>query len=154
MPPDATPPAPKNVGTYAATFTTDRAWFERVQAAIDSHVTEQQWDQLATELVPGSMVFVERDKEPVAVACALKREDEWRELTWVAVALEHRGKRLGKIVCSARIRELLDSGEQRILGSTRDERLTALRIYLEIGFHPVQREDKVERWHAICNNLA
>ena len=57
------------------------------------------------------------------------------------------------MVCSALIRQQLASGEQRIFGSTQDERLAALRIYLEIGFHPVHREDKVERWRAICDHL-
>jgi mycothiol synthase len=100
------------------------------------------------------MVFVESDDVPVAVACALEREEGWRELAWVAVASVHRGKGLGSMVCSALIRHLLASDEQRIFGSTQDERLAALRIYLEMGFYPVHREDKVERWHAICNNLS
>ena len=152
-PPNEAPPAPTNVGTYVTRFTLNRTWFDRVQSASGWHVTDEQWNQLSTELVPSSMVFVEKSEEPVAVACALEREDEWLELAWVAVAFEHRGKRLGRMVCSALIRQLLASREQRICASTQGARLAALRIYLKVGCHPVHCEDKVERWRAICNNL-
>ena len=152
-PPDGTPPASMKVAPYGTRFTTNRAWFDRVQAASGWNVTDQQWSQLSTELVPESMVFVERGGEPVAVACALEREDDWRELAWVAVASEHRGRRLGTMVCAALIRRLLAAGHDRVFGSTQGERLAALRIYLEIGFHPVHREGKVDRWRAICDEL-
>ncbi len=152
-PPNGTPPASTAVEACVPHFKLDRTWFERVQAASGWQVTEEQWDQLLTDLLPGSVVFAVNDKEPVAVACVLSREDRWRELAWVAVAAEHRGKRLGKMVCSTLIRQLLASGEHRIFCSTQDERLAAIRIYLEIGFYPVHREEKIDRWRSICNNL-
>jgi mycothiol synthase len=152
-PPDGNPPVSTTVAAHLPHFKLNRTWFDRVQAASGWQVTEEQWNQLLTELLPNSIVFAAKGKEPVAVACALAREDGWRELAWVAVASEHRGKRLGKLVCSALIQQLLASGDQHIFCSTQDERLSAIRIYLEIGFHPVHRADKIDRWRAICNKL-
>ena len=152
-PRNGSPPVKNAVDSYLPHFKTNRLWFDHVQAASGWHVTEQQWDQVLKELVPNSMVFAAQGQEPVAVACALDRDDAWSELAWVAVASEHRGKRLGRFVCSELIRHLLETGKPRIFCSTQDERLAAIRIYLEIGFHPVFRENKGDRWRAICSNL-
>lgn len=152
-PNDAPPPAPLTVPHYQCQFAVDRTWFERVQAASGWQVTSAQWAQLSAELLPGSMVFATKSGEPVGVATALVRDNGWRELAWVAVDVESRGQRLGKLLCAVLIRKLLDSGEKLIVGSTQDERIAALRNYLEIGFHPVYRQEKVERWRAICRKL-
>jgi len=152
-PPDGTLPASTTVKAYVPHFQLNRVWFDRVQAASGWQITDEQWNQLLTELLPDSMVFGTKGEEPVAVACALSREDGWRELAWVAVASHHRGNRVGKMVCSTLIQHLLTSGDQLIFCSTQDERLAAIRIYLEIGFHPVHREEKIDRWREICDNL-
>ena len=146
-------PIEVHVEDYVSQFATDRSLFVRVQDGIGWHITEEQWSLLLTEMVPDSMVFVMRDGDPVAVACALSRADGWVELAWVAVVPEFRSMGLGKMVCSVLVQHLLTSGHHRVYGSTQDERLAALSIYLGIGFHPVYREDKVKRWVEICSNL-
>lgn len=132
---------------------TGRQPFEAVQATINWDVTDDQWNLLLSELVPGSMVFVRFGDEPVGVACALFRDGGWVELAWVAVSPHHRCRGLGKIVCSAVIEQVNLLGSFRIFGSTQDSRLAALMIYLDIGFHPVYRPGKVERWRSICQKL-
>ena len=135
-------------------FVLDRTAFEHVQAAIGWQVTDNQWDQLMQELVPGSMVFVKDDSgEPMATACACATKNKWTELAWVAVAENHRGKRLGKVVCIALVKKLLGTGTKHIFGSTQDERLMAVRVYLEMGFFHVYRKEKVSRWRDICDRL-
>ena len=152
-PPEGAQPVPKSIAECQLHFRTDRDWFHHVQAASGWRVTDEQWTQLLSELVPDSMVFATAANEPVAVACALAREDRWQELAWVAVAAKHRGQRLGKLVCSTLVRQLITSGERLIYCSTQDERLAAIRIYLEMGFHPVHRPDKIDRWQTICGHL-
>ncbi len=138
---------------YSVDVSNNRILFEVVQSSIGWHVTETQWNLLLSELVPDSMVFVRYEDVPIAVACALFRDDDWVELAWVAVAPNHRGRGIGKIVCSAVIRQLNLLGSYRVFGSTQDSRLAALKIYLNIGFHPVHRVEKVERWRSICQRL-
>lgn len=146
-------PVSAGVQPYWTQFELNRAWFDRVQRAAGWQVSDDQWTELMTELRPDSMVFALDGKEPVAVACARIRECGWRELAWVAVASEHRGKRLGQLVCSTLIQQLLADDENLIFCSTLDERLAALRIYLKLGFHPVYEQDKINRWRVICANL-
>lgn len=138
---------------YFVDISNDRLSFEAVQAAIGWHVTDEQWNLLQSELVPGSMVFVRHDNKPVGVACALFRDAGWAELAWVAVWPEYRRQGIGKIVCSAVVGQLHSLGSHKIFGSTQDHRLAALKIYLDIGFRPLVRPDKVERWWSIYQKL-
>jgi mycothiol synthase len=146
------PPASIEIPGCSLYFALDQQAFEQVQSEADWTVTENQWRQLLKEIVPGSMVFAQTNSTPVGVACAVSRDD-WVELGWVAVATAHRGKGIGAMVCAALTRHLLASGRQRLLGSTHDHRLAALRIYLDLGFHPVYREEKTDRWRAVCAQL-
>lgn len=90
---------------------------------------------------------------PVAVACAEPRAKGWVELTWVAVTTPHRGRGLGRAVCTDLVEALRADGHERIMGSTLDERIHALRIYLDMGFRPVRRPDKRARWDVVQARL-
>jgi len=133
----------------------DQPAFRAVQRSIGFDVTEAAWSTLAAHLVGASMVIAEttRDREPVAVAAAERRDGGWVELGWVAVAPAHRGRRLGLSVCSLLTRSLIDAGETRLFGSTQDDRLAALAIYFTLGYVPVFRPEKLDRWRRVCNAL-
>lgn len=146
-PPEVTCPSGVEVRLGA-----DRAAFEQVQAAIGFVVTDAHWAGIV--LVDDGMVVAEADGQPVAVACAESRDEGWSELAWVAVAPACRGRGLGRLVCSALIAHLLAHGHDRIVGSTQDHRLHALRIYLGLGFRPLERPEKAERWAAVHAALA
>lgn len=141
------------IETYSAELTMNRTAFEQVQNSIGWHVSEEQWEQLSKEIVENSMVLITQFGAPVAVACGLSRANNWVELAWVAVLPAHRGRSIGKMLCNAVLRQLLDQGHLDIFGSTQDERLSALEIYLDIGFYPLYRKDKAERWSSICYKL-
>ena len=142
-----------DVESYSSNVIYDRKNFERVQASIGWHVTEDQWEALAKNLVTDSMVMVTHSGETVATACAITHVNNWVELAWVAVSPKHRGLGIGKMVCSAVIGQLLTSGHRSIFGSTCDERLAAIKIYLDIGFSPYFRREKTGRWKRICQKL-
>jgi len=138
--------------TYAFRTGVDYTPFETVQKAIGFEMTRAAWDTLLARLVQGGMVFIEtcETRTPVAVAAAECREDGWVEIGWVAVVPEHRGRGLGLAACAALTRVLMAAGEKRIFGSTQDHRIAALRIYFTLGFHPVHRTEKVQRWRTVC----
>jgi mycothiol synthase len=142
-----------NVESYSADTVMDREAFESVQDSIGWSVTEEQWLLISTEVIEGSMVVISQSEKPVAVACGLLRPDSWVELAWVAVAPAHRSLGIGKMVCGTVVRQLLSTGNSKIFGSTQDERLSAIKIYLDIGFYPLYRKEKVERWRSICQKL-
>lgn len=75
-------------------------------------------------------------------------------LHWVASDPERRGERLGLAVVAA---VLLDMAERDLTGcvlETDDDRLSALRLYLGLGFVPVLRDDDhAARWSRIMPQL-
>lgn len=141
------------VDGYLAEKVADREVFELVQDSIGWRVTDDQWHVVSKEVVSNSMVAIFHAGSPVAIACGLSRPSDWTELAWVAVAPAHRGMGIGKMVCGAVVAGLLEDGRSKIYGSTQDERLSAIKIYLDIGFYPLYRKEKVERWESICQKL-
>ena len=133
-----------------ADYVVDRPAFEAVQAAAGWQMPPGQWADLVNEWVAESMVLLRVEGFAVAAACALRRTDDWIELAWVAVVPAFRGRGLGRAVCAALLARVLELGHVRLFGSTQDARLPALRIYLDLGFAPVYRAEKVARWQAIC----
>ena len=124
-----------------------RVDFVAVQAAIGFDISDAMWQEL--DLVPEAMVVVHDEHGPVATAAALQAPNGWAELAWVAVAPQHRGKGLGRLVSAFVVAHLLQAGHERIIGSTQDARIQALGIYLKMGFKPVWRSEKAERWTAV-----
>jgi len=152
-PPGADAPDASPVAGYSLRVGADRAAFESVQAGIGFDVTDAAWTGLSERLVDTAMVLAFGSDEPVAAAAAERRAGGWVELGWVAVSPAHRGRGLGLAVCARLTRRLLETGETALFGSTQDHRLAALRIYFALGFHPVHRDAKRDRWRAVCERI-
>ncbi len=94
----------------------------------------------------------------VATAMAVVGDDalhpQGGELGWVAADPAHRGHGLGRAVCSAVVRRLLEAGYRRIFLKTDDWRLPALVVYLRMGFVPLLYEEGMaERWRGVYAEL-
>ncbi|MFT4976670.1 MAG: hypothetical protein ACI8S6_002575 [Myxococcota bacterium] len=150
-PRDAVSPPPEAPDGIVLEAGLDRAGFTEVQQSIGFDVTDEIWD--AADFVPEAMVVAHSSEGPVAVAAAEQRSGGWVELGWVAVAPEHRGQGLGRAVSAALVGALLEAGHTNLVGSTQDERIQALRIYLSLGFEPVRRPEKAARWAAVYEAL-
>ena len=75
-------------------------------------------------------------------------------LDYVAADPDHQGRGLGKAVCAAVIRYLLDRDYPSVVLSTDDWRRPAIKTYLRLGFRPKMiREDMPERWRVILEEL-
>lgn len=148
------PAVPRLDSAYRLTPGFDQRAFVSVQTSIGFDVTDDHMAHLASTLVAPFMVFavLKATNEATAVAAAERRAPGWVELSWVAVAPSHRGRGLGRAVCSAVTHDLVSAGERVVL-STQDERTAALAIYFEVGFQPVFRIDKVDRWRSACDHL-
>ncbi|MEZ4317198.1 MAG: GNAT family N-acetyltransferase [Myxococcota bacterium] len=129
----------------------DRAAFVAVQRSIGFDVTDAIWERLRFTHV---VLARDADGTPIAVACGEPRANRWTELSWVAVAPAHRGRGLGAAVCAELVGWLLAHGHDRIVGSTQDTNLPALRVYLSLGFVPVGRDAKRARWNAVLKTLS
>ncbi len=103
----------------------------------------------------GSRVIV-CDTDIVAATFASRRsvEPPVGALDYVIGHPEHKGRQLGCCVCAAVVCYLVSRGYERIVLSTDDWRLPALKTYLKLGFLPnLCREDMPDRWRAIYQKL-
>ena len=110
---------------------------------------------LGPERKEGSRV-VERDGVIVAATFASVQPDmeDMGRVDFVTSLPEYRGYGLGRLVCSAVVRYLIDKGYSRVILFTDDWRLPAIGLYLSMGFEPqMTRDDMPGRWEAIRRNL-
>lgn len=95
--------------------------------------------------------------EPVATASARVAPGQWGQsgyVHWVGAHPAHRGKGLGRLVTLRVLRHFAEAGRTDAVLETDDERLHAIRIYLELGFVPEpSRPGHAERWEAILRAL-
>lgn len=139
---------------YSINTGVDSNQFRQVQGAIGFEVNDAVWAELTESLADNAMTLAVDAMTESAVAAALaEQRGPWLELGWVAVAPRHRGNGLGYAVCCALVTHLLAEGQTRLFGSTQDHRLAALSIYFALGFHPVLRPEKMERWRVVCGQL-
>ena len=65
----------------------------------------------------------------------------------------HRKLGLGTICATAATKRLLDGGYENIWVTTDDERIGAIKIFLSIGFKPVEKEITKFRWEKILSRI-
>ena len=64
----------------------------------------------------------------------------------------HRKKGLGKNICIAVINHFIEKKYKKIILQTEDWRISAISIYLKLGFRPVYTDENLEkRWQKIIN---
>ncbi len=128
-----------NSGEYGSDW--DRAHF-------DEYMT-------GPERIPGSRV-AEWEGEIAAATFASVQPDmeDMGRVDFVTSLPRYRGYGLGRLVCAAVTRYLVDKGYSRIILFTDDWRLPAIGLYLSMGFEPqMTREDMPGRWEKIRQNL-
>ncbi len=126
-----------------------------------------RWDHdklnrmIAGEQAPmplGGVYFALKDSQPVATACMFIYDIDGRECSqfgWLVVHPEHRGIGLGTDITRAVLRFIRQLGHNYVFLMTDDVRLSAIRIYLKLGFEPeFVHPSHEERWKAIRHRLA
>ena len=128
-----------NTGDYGSDW--DRARF-------DEYMT-------GSERMAGSRVAVRDGKIVAATFASVQTDmDDTGRVDFVTSLPKYRGFGLGRLVCSAVVRYLVDRGYSRVILFTDDWRLPAIGLYLSMGFEPqMTREDMPGRWDRIRQNL-
>jgi len=139
----------------------DEAGYARlVQAAGLGRWTVQRVRGMLRTALPHGLILVEHKRTARLVATCVASHNArpghpfGAELGWVAVHPEHRGKRLGLVVCAAALRRALDAGYEEIFLRTDDHRLPAIKTYFRLGMVPrLAGTGMKRRWRAVCEAL-
>jgi mycothiol synthase len=112
-----------------------------------------------TILPDGHFVVVHRATgKVVATAMARHRPRDRHpfggEVGWLTVDPAHRGRRLGIAVAAAATARLIRAGYRRVYLQTDDDRLAAIKSFLQLGFEPFLYADGMaERWERVYRKV-
>lgn len=138
----------------------EAAWAGIMNTGLGSGWTAERCEEELTGLPrfrPDGLFFVTRQGEPVGSACAWPdAPDDYAraQVHMVCVKPEHRGRRLGRVLCVAVLRYMRDHGFQSAYLTTDDFRLAAVKEYFDLGFEPDYVEESHRaRWARVIAEL-
>lgn len=152
------PPKGYVLRTYEQTD--DHAWARIVARAFQTECSASVFRKEIAEqelFSPERVFFIVHEGQPVGTATAWWRPEFGAEagyLHMVGVVPEHTGRGLGKVLASAVLRFFEQQGLETAFLHTDDERLAAVKTYLELGFEPVVEDEEVRRrWVEVFRGL-
>lgn len=125
---------------------------------IDETIGMEAYDKAISqlpEIIPErDIFFLDYRGEHIATTTGFLEGDRGR-IHMVGLKSEFRGKDLSKYVLYAALRNILELGDPACTYLTTDDfRLGAVKLYLNIGFQPVEYDvGMVERWEALMEIL-
>jgi len=126
-------------------------------------MSQPEWQNYKDKILPDGLFVIVHDQsnELVATAGAVHNPNPGRyyfpfggELGYLIVHPEHRGKGLGKAICSSVVQRFLAAGYESVRVAVKGWRLPAIKTYLKVGFVPFLHDPSVLlRWKRICEKL-
>ena len=126
-------------------------------------MTQNEWQKYKDKVLPEGLFVIIHDnsKSLVATAGAAHNPNPGRyyfpfggELGYLIVHPEHRGKRLGRIVCAQVVQRFLSAGYGSIRVAVLGWRYAAIKTYLRVGFEPfIHDRTLLTRWKRICKEI-
>jgi mycothiol synthase len=106
---------------------------------------------------PGGILFATHADQLVGTVCTFLRPEKQGvtpEIGWVVVHPEHRGHGLATQLCRAALGLIRDLGHDYAYLVTEDFRLTAIAMYLRLGFEPEMVDaSHPGRWEVLRRTL-
>ncbi len=138
----------------------EAAWCRLVNECIGGHTDEAGCRSSLTatpEFAPEDMFFAEHGADVVGTACAHRGAHTPEGVGYVhmvAVDPSHRGKGLGRALVVAVLRRFRELGYRTATLQTDDFRLSAIKLYLDLGFHPTMTDEShPARWERVLAQL-
>lgn len=110
-------------------------------------------------VIPDGWFFItDRSGQMAAAAMCLHnytgRSPYTGDVGWVACHPDHRGRRLGRCLCSYVTRRFLDAGYTDIQLHTESFRLAAIKTYFDAGYLPsIPSPELASIWEGVCAQL-
>lgn len=149
------PPTPKNYNLRQFHMGDDKSYQELFDLAF--HMPDALVKTLEKALTDGFFVIEHIPSSTIVASCVAERESNASNnciLGWLVCDPSHTGKKLGTIVAAAVTNKLAKEGCVNPRLSTDDFRLSAIRIYLDLGWKPyLYKPDMEQRWDETCTRL-
>ena len=149
------PPTPKNYNLRQFHMGDDKSYQELFDLAF--HMPDALVKTLEKALTDGFFVIEHIPSSTIVASCVAERESNTSNnciLGWLVCDPSHTGKKLGTIVAAAVTNKLAKEGCVNPRLSTDDFRLSAIRIYLDLGWKPyLYKPDMEQRWDETCTRL-
>ena len=146
---------PEGYGIHTARLDSKRVWEKIIESSFDMHEDfDVKMDR--PNLTRDRIFFVEIEGVDVATCCFYDHWDYQGEafLHMLATKKEASRKGAGKLALVATLRKVRSMGYESAVLTTDDFRVSALRLYLDLGFRPVIDTEETEaRWEAIYKEL-
>ena len=108
----------------------------------------------------GFFVVVDKITQKVVSTAAARKSTPGSEhckagsIAWVCTHPEYRGKGLGYVTVFAAVSRLLGDGYNEVFVNTDDKRLSAIKIFLKLGFEPLMYKNSMPaRWRLIREKI-
>ena len=108
----------------------------------------------------GFFVVIDKITQKVVATMAARRATldskycKSGSITWLCTHPEYRGKGLGYIVGFSAVNRLLNDGYDEVFVNTDDKRLSAIKIFLKLGFKPLMYKHTMPaRWSLIMEKI-
>ncbi|MBP3962552.1 GNAT family N-acetyltransferase [Paenibacillus lignilyticus] len=135
----------------------DSHWEQIVQLAFGWHKDFRKGIKEHPFFKPERVLFICYNDMPVATACAWHEEKFGEHLGYlhmVGVDPAHSGKGLGYSISLAALRQMSSEGLERAVLETDDFRLSAIKIYVKLGFKAIYIHDnQAGRWSQLYPQL-
>jgi ribosomal protein S18 acetylase RimI-like enzyme len=121
----------------------ERAWWRLLDetgdlGAWDAKRAEEEFTAPSGRVWKDSIHFAVLEDRVVGTACVQlhAERDDVPELGWAAVAREHRGRGLGRILCLHVVWFMRRRGFRHCFVQTRSHKAAAVRLFRDLGFQP------------------
>jgi len=138
----------------------EAAWCEIIEGNIGEGWTADKFELAiftAPQFDPDGLFLAFLGDEPAGTSCAWRKSpDETAQgiLHMLAVREAHRNRGLGTFLTFKVLEYLRERGFKSCFLTTDDDRLAAIKVYLNLGFEPVYtHENHPPRWRAVFRRL-
>lgn len=134
----------------------EKNWEDLIEAAFGCHFSFDAFIRNGGGYKPEYVLYISKNGRDIATATAVEKETFPGE-GWFRMVGTHpsaRGQGAGRLVMIAALHSLAARGYKSTVLSTDDERLSAISLYLALGFEPVYtHESHKERWEKVFAEL-
>ena len=133
----------------------EESWEEIIESSFCKRF-DFDWLKSLGGYEPEYVIYAEKDGKNLATATAVENPaypgEGWFRM--IGTHADARRMGLGRLVCLAALHSLRERGYKSVVLSTDDDRISALKLYLSLGFEPVySHESHKERWEKIFEVL-